>query len=98
MLVCSKRVRRDVCIPAVILRSGYRIAITKPVQLLGIDRKYCQPALQEGFHHWPPRNLNGHGNPVRLAVPHLMETLHEVGDCLAAVIDPALTKNLASGI
>ena len=96
MLVGSKRIRGDVCIPAVILRPGYRVAITKPIQLLGVDRKHYQPALQKSFDHWSPRNLDGNGNMVRFAVPHFIETPHEIGDLLAAVIDPARTKNLTS--
>src|SRR4030095_8687147 len=98
MLVVSKRIRGDVCIPAVILRPGYRVAITKPVQLFGVDRKHYQAALQQGFDYWSPRNIDGNGNMVRFAVPHFIETPHEIGDRLAAVIDPALTKNLTSRI
>src|SRR5215472_16676504 len=96
MLVGSKRIRGDVCIPAIILRPDYRVAITKPVQLLGVDPKHHQPALQKGFDHWSPRNLAGNGNMVRFAVPHFIETPHEIADRLAAVIDPVLTKNLTS--
>ncbi len=44
------------------------------------------------------RFLDGNGNMVRFAVPHFIETPHEIGDRLAAVIDPALTKNLTSRI
>src|SRR5262249_53638347 len=98
MLVSAERIRRHVSIAAVVLRSGRRIPVPETIQLLGIDREYGESSLQEGFHHRPPRNLDRHGNGGWLAVCEVIQASQEVSYGLAVVIDPALTKDPATGI
>ena len=54
-------------IAPVILGSRDAVTIPEPVELLGIERKDREAAVDQPFDNCAPRHVDGHGDPLRLA-------------------------------
>ncbi len=60
--IAAQRRRQHPRVAAVILRTGWRVAIAEPVQLLGIDRVHRQAVRQQALHDRPARRLDRHAD------------------------------------
>jgi hypothetical protein len=85
-------------VAAVVLGSGHREPITKPVELLGVDREHREPALKQGFHDRPMRRLDRDADARgRRAAPR-DEPIAEFAQLRAAMSDLALPDRLPDPI
>jgi hypothetical protein len=66
-LIRSQRIGQHKGIASVVFRSRDTVTVPEPVELLGMNGKDVEAALDQPFDHRTTRYFNRHGHPLRLS-------------------------------
>ena len=97
-LVRAQGVRENKGISPVIFGSGNGMAISKPVQLLRVDRVDVEASLGQALDYCASRGLDGDRYSADLAFCELREPVHELGDGQTCVLHFTLIHDLAVSV
>jgi hypothetical protein len=88
----AKGIRQNEGIEAVIFRAGHGMAISKSVELLGIDSEDMKPTLEQGFDDGAVGQLDGDGTSIGLRVAMLEKRIDEMVDSHGRMLDAVLQQ------
>jgi hypothetical protein len=79
----------------VVFRAGHRVTLPKAIQLLGVDGKDGDLAIDQGFHDRPPWSLDRHGQSRGVASRQGDQLLGKLAQRFAAMLDGRLQNDLS---
>ncbi len=96
--VGSESIGENEGIPPVVLGAAHRMSVSETVNLLGIDGKNGDAALEKGFDHSPMRFFNGDGEPVDFLLCYFQEPINGFRQSLGTMSKASFSDKLCVGI
>jgi hypothetical protein len=85
-------------VPPVVLGATHRMSVSETVDLLGIDGKNGNAALEKGLDHSPMRFFNGDGEPVGFLLCYFQEPINGTRQSLGTMSKASFSDKLCVGI
>jgi hypothetical protein len=96
MPIGAKRVSADEGVESVVFGAGDGVAVSKAVELLGVEGENIEPTLEQSFDHGSMGQLESHGASRWL--PMLEEGFHELADSKGGMLETELGEFFPFGI